>query len=332
MSDVMRAIPIALALCSFSTEAAAQASGSITGQITVLDFRQNPYWAAGYPTNVAAPAGGRLTTGFNTNGGTVVTLREAEVRLYVYQSASIYTVRYARTNALGQYQIDWSEAFTPIKIKVAVIARRPNLATASSTTTPPSFRFAINGIAGTVLTSEVVSTAFTGNIDVSFDITQRSDAISSFLTAREVYAMFGTHGAPVVGGATSLAMHGVVISSHATVRGGITPTDSQIFVGPGVPTGAPFIVAHELGHALVWRSLGLSFPIIEPLDYLCVFPGRPDAFPSWDDFSYECEKVAFQEGLANLNAALWMWRRDSTNRIVPRAPNPWGLEGRGTDD
>ena len=111
---------------------------------------------------------------------------------------------------------------------------------------------------------------------------------------------------------------------------GLTLTDSTIHLTAQTATHQPFTVAHELGHALVWRALRLPIALIQPEDYSCVFPGHSDANPGWDDFSYECEKAAFHEALANLNAALWMWRRDSTNRMVPRGPNPWGLEGAGT--
>lgn len=291
-----------------------------------MDARDSPYTDAGFPPG-GAPAGGRLTTGF---AQAIIPLREAEIRLYVYRSATLYTVWYARTNAIGQYVIAWTDNSTPVKLKVAVIARRPNLTTVSATTTPPTFEFAVGGRAGTVLDSRDLTTGLLGNRVEDFNITQPSDTVNAFLTARETYAMFSVQGDGVVGGSVRDAMDGVVIRVHPMPLPGITPTDSQIFLNIGVPTDRPFTAAHELGHALAWRSLGLAFPIIQPTDYLCLFPGRPDAFPGWNDFSFECEKVAFHEALANLTGALWMWRRDSTNRILPRAPDPWGLEGVGT--
>lgn len=321
---------ILVVVCGAAAPAAAQASGNIRGRVRAFDARENPYVQAGMGFPVA---GGRLATGFDP--ATLFPVPEIWVQLYVYETDSVYTIWYTRTNQQGEYSIPWSETFTPTRLRVSVLAKRPNLPAGIATKARPSTMFSIGRRTILLRVSTLDDGAISDRI-VNFNIREASDTVSAYLTTREVYAMWSAHGDGVVGGSVRSSMQGVKVVPNAWPdaggggAAGLTLTDSTVELTSQTATRSPYTVAHELGHALVWRALRLPMAIIAPTDYSCTFPGRPDANPGWDDFSYECEKAAFHDALANLNAALWMWRRDSTNRMVPRAPNPWGLEGAGT--
>lgn len=301
----------------------AQSSGTISGTVQATDGRLNPYFAAGY--TAASPAGARQSHGFSG----IRDLQDATVKLYIYQTTSIYDVRYTRLSPTGTYSIPWSTTYTPIKIKVAIAASRPDIGAGVVTASSPSYQFAVDGPAGTIVQSITRSTAFVGNLTVNFTI-PASGAIDTYLTAHEVFAMWDAMGNPTTGGSIRSDMTGLVITRDSAIIGGVTPDPHSILVNPSIPTSLPDVVAHEMGHALVWASLDVPAAVVGPPDYLCIFPGKDDSNPSWDDFSYECEKVAFQEGFAIAHTGLWMWLRNSSNRNIRGGSSFYGLEGAGT--
>jgi hypothetical protein len=86
--------------------------------------------------------------------------------------------------------------------------------------------------------------------------------------------------------------------------------------------GATFTVAHELGHVVAWRSLGLPLAPFRSdfLDYMC------DGNPTHSWTSLECEKAAWNEGFAHFVAATWMWARTAPRPVIPVTPTGFDLE------
>jgi hypothetical protein len=198
-------------------------------------------------------------------------------------------------------------------VTVTLMAKRPNIgATTVQTPSEPAEQFGVySGGSINVAYRQFDVSGFpggSGNINSSFTITSCSEILNVYYTAREMYGLFATMGTPFVGGSTTSDMFGLHLdTNYPGGSGGGTPTDSQIFLGAGTGVSLPETVAHEIGHALVWRSLDQSVAVINgTTDYWCYDDGGNS---TWRAFSQECDRAAFHEGLADSISALWMWFR-----------------------
>jgi hypothetical protein len=277
-------------------------------------------------------------------GGTIA-VQEILVRLTVKQGSISYSF-YSRTNASGVYSIPWTIPGTGTDPRLSVIAERPHIASTTVVTVKPSPQFQIGASSQIVLSTIPIQPPFTGQVTVNFNLSS-SDHLHAYLTAREVYAMYTAMDAtspPVVGDTIrsdmlGLAIDPMVVLGGMSGGGGVTLTDVLVQLLPATATDFPFVVAHEMGHALAWRSLGLSLAVIGSTDYFLSdgsFSGCETGGTAWSDFSCEVEKVEFHEGFAYLNEALWMWRRNAdpscnqtTNPRIPGSSGSFDLERAG---
>jgi hypothetical protein len=229
--------------------------------------------------------------------------------------SNFYTV----TNDTGCYTIAWDDAsalWFPVSAQVNVIWASPNMALNTQRTTPPGRLFTIdNGLLfSDITTARNVNLNATTTLNVAVNGGEAGEHTAAYLTAEEFYAR-------VVRQSTAFlnTMRGVHVHINSTPpiqsSAGITPTGSDVFLTGGTATASAFTVAHELGHIVAWRSLGLALSPFRAdfQDYACdgvIIPSH-----SWD--SLECEKAAWNEGFAHFVAAAWMWARNAPRPVIP---------------
>lgn len=313
-------------LCA-STAAQAQFAGTVTGTVTTIDGRADPYFAVGFSVGV----NGARQTGFGGNAGGQVPLAEALVHLTVSPSFGLPTEFWTRTNAAGGYTVPWTMGSRPAALRIEVRPTRPNIGTGTVIGAQPAFQFRVRSLTA----SDIVlgSTTFpplagSGGTQIANFALGSSEPGNVFRTARETYAMLDAQTNPPIGPTLRGDMLGVdvFINGDPPVgsRGGMAPDDRQVFLLPSTGTRNPFTVAHELGHILEYRSFDVLGPPAGPLEY-----GRDQPFVlgAWGDLTNEHEKAAFQEGFAHAVGAMWMWIRaaDPPNGAHPAIPGPTGI-------
>jgi hypothetical protein len=294
------------------------ATGTLSGCVTTTEVRANPTTADT----------GLLWT---SRPGNVRQVRRALIRLRISRlfGPEFFTV----TNDVGCYSVAWRDDlsfFFPVQANVAVIWASPDMALNTQRTTAPGRLFTIhNGpLFSDLATSRTVNLNATTTQNVSVTGGEAGEHTAAYLTAEEFYAR-------VVRQSTTLlnTMKGVAVHINSTPPGpsaGVTPTASDVFLTGGTARNNAFVQAHELGHIVVWRSLGLALAPFRAdfLDYACdnvVIPSH-----SWD--SLECEKAAWNEGFAHLAGAAWMWARTAPRPVIPEdEANGFDLESEGCD-
>jgi hypothetical protein len=91
------------------------------------------------------------------------------------------------------------------------------------------------------------------------------------------------------------------VDSNADSGFGYSLFPHEVVVSENVPVSNPFVLAHEIGHAITWAALDLnSAPINLVSDY-----AHPSGSPGWTKVQREFSKAAFLEGLADAWACLW---------------------------
>jgi hypothetical protein len=288
-------------------------NGTLSGCVTTTEVRVNPF----------SSGTGRLWTSQPGNG---MQVRRALIQLHLNTvfGLNFYTV----TNDSGCYTIAWNDAsalWFPVSAQVKVIWASPDMTLNTQRTTAPGRLFTVhNGpLFSDIATSRNVNLNATTTQNVTVTGGEAGEHTAAYLTAEEFYAR-------VVRQSTNLlnTMRGVAVHINSTPPGpsaGVTPTASDVFLTGGTATNNAFVVAHELGHIVVWRSLGLSLAPFRAdfLDYACdgvIIPSH-----SWD--SVECQKAAWNEGFAHVAGAAWMWARTAPSPIIPEdEANGFNLE------
>lgn len=314
-------------LLGTSAAAQAQFAGTVTGTVTTIDGRANPYVAVGFLPGVS----GARQTGFGGNAGGQVPLAEALVHLTVSPSVGFPTEFWTRTNAAGGYTVPWTMGSRPASLRVEVRATRPNIGTGTVTGAQPAFQFRVRSLTASdiVLGSTTFPPlTFNNGAQIANFLLGSSEPSNVYRTARELYAMLDAQTQPPIGPTLRGDMHDVDVFINgdppAGSIGGLAPDNLQVFLLPSTGTRSPFTVAHELGHILEYRSFDVALPPAGPLEY-----GRdqPFVFGAWGDLTSEHEKAAFQEGFAHAVGAIWMWNRaaDPPAGAHPAIPGPTGI-------
>lgn len=303
MKKLSLAVLSLLSLGLNATESQA-VQGTLTGCVTSTENRTRP---------VTSGTGLLWTSTLNST----VSLPRALVRLRVVGGSvsDFFTL----TGANGCYQFNWTDsnhnAF-PVIGEVSVTLARPNLATGAQTTSAPARRFTITN--GPLYFDVSTSAPVTLNANTTKNVpVAASEQTAAYLTADEFYTRVVSQSTTLLNG-----MNGVFVHTNGNVTGGVTPTANDVFIAGGLATGSAFTVAHELGHVVAWRSLGL---LLAPFradfaDYMC------DGNPTHSWTSLECEKAAWNEGFAHFAAAAWMWARTAPSPIIPVTAAGFNLE------
>lgn len=332
---LMRTRFLSLLLVGWSSTALSATSGTVSGQVIGLDCRADPYARAG-----AAGAVGRRQFFAQTGP---MPLQEIMVRIDVLSADAEPTTRFGRTNAAGLFEIDWSTAADMEAVVVTVVAKRPDIAATEVLSREPASQFELGGPLGVADVATLATAGFplprgdvTATTQADTTLTECNEITDAFYTLREVYTLFDSQGDPFIGGSIRSDMLGLHLSLNNPGFGGGTPTASSIFLGAGTAAARPETVAHEVGHAVAWRALDQDIALINgTTDYNICVPDPNNL--TWQDFSLECDKAAFHEGLATAIAAFWMWREEAPAPFWPpdgSAPGglPPSLEAPGLCD
>jgi hypothetical protein len=141
---------------------------------------------------------------------------------------------------------------------------------------------------------------------------------AAYLTAEEFYARVVRQSGDLLN-----TMKGVAVHINSAPFSAVTPNALDVHLSGGMAIGDAFAEAHELGHMVAWRSLGLLLTPFRAdfLDYMC---GDLNPTHSWT--SLECEKAAWNEGFAHMVAAAWMWQRSAPRPVIPVITGGFNLE------
>ncbi|HET7844222.1 MAG TPA: hypothetical protein VFL14_08735, partial [Xanthomonadales bacterium] len=297
-------------LLGASAAAQAQFSGTVTGTVSTIDGRADPYVAAGFAPGVS----GARQAGFGGNAGGQVALPEALVHLTVQPSFGLPTEFWTRTNGAGVYTVPWTMSSRPATLRVEVRATRPNIGTGTVVGAQPAFQFRVRtlDVSDIALSARtLVPPTFSGAApQVANFVLGSSEPSNVYRTARETYAMLDAQSDPPIGPTLRGDMNGVDVFINGDPPigsiGGLAPDNLQVFLLPSTGTRDPFTVAHELGHILEYRSFDVLGPPAGPLEYE---RDQPFVLGAWGDLTNEHEKAAFQEGFAHAVGAMWMWVR-----------------------
>jgi hypothetical protein len=308
----MRTIPTTLAailtVFAFVTPAVAQISGAVSGCITAIELRRQGTSAMG-----ALHAASR---------GAVVPLPGILIRFtFIGAGTNPNTTQliqpvFVQTDNNGCYFAEWSDWTRnqfPTTARMSVLWSHSSVMGASF---HPPERFSIRGSSGTRLTS-----TRTFQLGASTTVNRHFNGgvvPASYLTAWEFFDRIvdGTNGNP--SNRLRQRMNGVEVWTRVTDTfggGGVTPFKDRVLITANVPIDEPWVLAHELGHAVTWQGLNLTVAPIDPvIDYARSGPG-------WSLISRETERAAFLEGMASFFATAWMWRRDAAAPVVNRTTN-----------
>lgn len=279
------------------------ASGTLSGCVTTTEVRTNP--------SIADT--GRLWT---SQPGNVMQVRRALIRLRI--SRLLGPEFFTLTNDAGCYTIAWDDAlsfFHPVSAQLAVVWASPDMALNTQRTSAPTRLFTIdNGpLYSDILTTRNVNMNSNSTQNVNVTGSEAGEHTAAYLTAREFYSRVVNQSTSLLNTMKNVHIH--INSTPAGASAGITPTASDVFLTGGTARGNAFVEAHELGHVVAWRSLGLAFAPFRTdfQDYNCdgvILPSH-----TWD--SSECQKAAWNEGFAHTVAAAWMWARNAPRPVIP---------------
>lgn len=301
---------LALVCAALGPAASAVSSGAVNVTLVADDIRLNPYQAVGFSD--AKPAGARQTVGVEAQNGAMPPVRRAMVEVFVLGSSGQAVAFCGRTGQDGRVRIPWAVTFTADKL---IVRSRPrSLSSSSCSSTEFEVRSGNPSAPNTIFWA--TETFETVEAETDLERTVRGETAVVYLTAEEVLDMHDAMGTPFGGGSSiraSVAGMQIFINQLAGLEdlsGGVAPTDGLILLPSDTGRARPFSVAHEIGHIVAWRNLGLPFAPINPvLDYSCYLWEGQNA--AWSRFSHECSKAAFHDGFADVHAALWMWFRNA---------------------
>jgi hypothetical protein len=183
------------------------------------------------------------------------------------------------------------------------------------TSAPPRLFTITDGLAYfdlTTVRAATLNAASTRNVTIT-----AGEKEAAYLTSEEFYAR-------VVRQSTALlnTMKGVFVHINAVPFSTVTPTANDVHLSGGTAVQRPFTIAHELGHVVTWRSLGLALAPLGLQDYGCF----GDFSLTHTITSRECEKAAWVEGIANTIGAAWMWQRSAPAPVIPVSTTGFNLE------
>ena len=280
-------------------------NGTLSGCVTTTEVRANPS-----PNNP-----GRLWTSQPGNG---MPIRRALIRLRFFFGAEFFT----STNDAGCYSIAWSDAlslFFPVNAELAVILASPDMPLGTQQTSSPNRLFTIhNGPLFFDFIAETRNVAMNANTTQNVTVAGAGtgEPKAAYMTTQEFYSRVVNQSTAFLNTMKNVHVHVNSTPAAPGVAGGIAPTTSDVFLIGGTATTNAFTVAHELGHIVTWRSLGVvTVPFrADFLDFACdgtIIPAH-----SWD--SLECQKAAWNEGFAHFAGAAWMWARNAPNPVIPQ--------------
>ena len=280
-------------------------NGTLAGCVSTTEVRTNPS-----PNNP-----GRLWT---SQPGDGMPIRRALIRLHFFFGAEFFTI----TNDAGCYSINWSDPLSfsfPVNAELAVILASPDMPLGTQQTSPPNRLFSIHdGPLSFDLVAETRSVAMnattTRNVTVAGVGTGEPRA--AYMTTQEFYARVVNQSTALLNTMKNVHVHINSTPAAPGVAGGISPTTSDVFLIGGTAGTDAFTIAHELGHIVAWRSLGIvTVPFRADFsDFAC----DGVVVPAHSFNSIECQKAAWNEGFAHFVAAAWMWARNAADPVIPR--------------
>jgi hypothetical protein len=263
----------------------------------------------GWSRSATPPNGARQVGKFRTLGSTNVSVAARYILVSICISTNSQPgcqyLKMVKANASGVYSHAWSIAAGIVtKITIGVYPDYPNI---SGTYTPPGgvghppHHFRITGPGNPIIMMghEERTTSLTGAKTINVTLAA-SEVGNAFLTAAEVYAMHAAQTLPPSGSILA-DMNNVNIYANGTYQTNFAPLDSVVQLTPNTATYQPFTVAHELGHIVNWKSFNLTNAAYSTDAYTACFAGF-----GWGDTTDECEMVAWAEGFATMQAAMWM--------------------------
>jgi len=280
-------------------------NGTLSGCVTTTEVRTNPS-----PNNP-----GRLWT---SQVGDGMPIRRALIRLRFFFGAEFFT----STNNAGCYTINWNDPlslFFPVNAELGVILASPDMPLGTQQTSSPNRLFTIhNGPLFGDFVAETRNVAMNANTTQNVTVAGAGtiEPRAAYMTTQEFYARVVNQSTAFLNTMKNVHVHVNSTPTTPGVAGGIAPTTSDVFLTGGTATASAFTVAHELGHIVAWRSLGVvTVPFrADFLDFACdgvVVPAH-----GWD--SLECQKAAWNEGFAHFVGAAWMWARNAQNPVIPQ--------------
>lgn len=331
-----------VALAVFMSPMKAMAvSGTLNLTFNVVDTRKNIYFDI---YGLSAVTGRRQNLGRArpTDQQVKKPLRDAFVKVVIRQSqtSQSYIEVCGKTNSSGFVSIPWNNGASTVgPILPAAYTYTVSAADAGNCGANMAFGV-VGGNLGSATTGMYGKIgygrelpAMTGTLTRTIDLAA-TDATNAYLTMIEVLDMWDNQGAPYVNSSVGMRADMTGMKLYINIGAPLTASAAvawdRVLLYPGNPTEKPFTVAHEMGHALAWKSLGLpAAPIQAPMEYK-----QCDNEASWGSGTLECERVAFAEGFADANASLWMWTRAAVPRYAdlrygrPRTPRNYDLEER----
>ena len=276
--------------------------GTLSGCVTATEARVNP----------AASDTGLLWT---SRPGDTMPVRRVLLRLRVGGSS---TETFTMTGDDGCYSLTWTSIGTsfPVSGELAVIWASPDIALDTQQTSAPGRLFTIHD--GPLYPDLVTTRSVSMNANTTRNVTVTSgEKEAAYLTAEELYARVVRQSATLLD-----TMKGVAVHINSVPFSAVTPTALDVHMSGGMAVGNAFAEAHELGHMVAWRSLGLALAPFRAdfMDYMC------DSNPTHSWTSIECEKAAWNEGFASLVGAAWMWARSAPRPVIPVTAAGFNLE------
>jgi hypothetical protein len=323
----MKVFTILLLVLGISASVSAATSGVVYGYITVNDSRANPYDDVAVDNvqkrHDISQKFRQPTANPNVFTPSIVPLKNAAVDVSVCSGSGLGPCigQTVYTSNSGYYAWYWSSPnVNRDVVDVKVRAQRR----ASDSTSAVPYSIAIKSalpnspITLHSWTSNANAIPQNGNYQININLTA-SEASNAYLTAEEVVSIVRAD--TIAGGGAPDDATSMISYSHGAFQyldlvvndntispdgGAIAPTDETILLNPGV--GSTSTPAHEMGHTMMWRLFGFPIAQINPLiDYLC------DGVTSWKPWTQECERAAFMDGFADFIAALYKWKKTSTD-------------------
>lgn len=327
-SSHFRPVLLAALISSLGSGAlsAQSVSGTVRGQIRIADGRADPYLGSGFGLSSRSsppPDGARQVQKFTNPSLNPVTPLVPAPRILVEVCVGINggncTLRYrARASETGMYSVPWSATGSVTSIRVGAYPEWPDITTVWTAPTHPPNVFRVTTAGSPIIHlgwSQLFTTGvLTGVKEINVDYGQ-SEYGDAYLTSAEVTLMHAAQNQPPRGSIVN-DLKGVLVSVLEPIGtpapSGVTPRDDLFRLAPSTAQLAPFVVAHEWGHIVTWRSFDVEFALIV-LQYYSF-----DGDLVWSDLSNEWERAAWMDGIAHMHAAMWMWTRSAADAQIPR--------------
>lgn len=224
---------------------------------------------------------------------------------------------FAVTDGNGNFTSRWQDQTRntfPARLLITILWQSSD--EAGGGTAPPATLFRIARVgAGVDISPQTVFRAnvnAAGTTNLGALTAAANDETAAYLTTREFFDRIISNSQVLLN-----RMPGLVVKTRVPsfdFRFGVTPFPREAYVSEGTPVTSPFILAHELGHAITWAALDLnSAPINPATDY-----SHPLGSPlQWARDSREFSKAAFLEGIADVWALEWAFGSD-LGAVIPQ--------------